>query len=300
MELRQLERFLAVAEERSFTRAANRLHIVQSALTTSIQALEQELGATLFVRNTRRVEGLTEPGKALQSEARRTLAAAHAAREAVTAVKGLLRGTLTLGIMNRFVVSKVDLPTTLGRFHAEHPGVQIKLLQGGSSVLMDNVHEGRLDLAVLGQVGRPPEGVTTTLLARDSLLVAFPPTHPMARRKEVALSSLVEQDFVDFRPSRSLRTIADRAFAAAGVHRRTTCEVTDVSTLLDLVAHAMGIALVPTAVTSYPAKVCYVRPRPPVPTWDVVIAHQGAQPANPAARAFLKALFENSGKLPRC
>jgi DNA-binding transcriptional LysR family regulator len=288
MELRQLERFLAVAEELNFTRAANRLHVVQSALTTSIQDLEMELGTTLLIRSTRRVE-LTETGRAFLTEARRVLAGVRASREAVSAVEGLLRGTLTLGIMNRYV-SKVDLPRILGRFRAKHQGVQLTVLQEGSSLLMKGVQDGHLDLAVLGMSGPPPNGVSTTLLARDSMLIAFPATHPLAGRKRIALADLRNESFVDVQLGRALRTTVDRAFAAAGIHQRTVCEVSDFSTLLDLVAHGLGIALVPQTATAFPAKIRYVQPKPPVPIWDVAVAHLGERPVNPAARAFLKDL----------
>src|SRR5581483_9448598 len=117
MELRRIEHFVAVAEERHFTRAARRAHIVQSGLSASIKALERDLGTPLLVRSTRRVE-LTAAGEAFLVEARRVLAAVAAAREAVAAVQGLLRGTLAVGIMQAHAA--VDLPAVLGRFHARH------------------------------------------------------------------------------------------------------------------------------------------------------------------------------------
>jgi hypothetical protein len=129
VELRQLEHFVVTAEERHFTRAARRLHIVQSGLSASIRALERELGAPLFVRSTRRVE-LTEAGRALLGEARRTLAAAQAARDAVADVQGLLRGRLAVGTM-QILPPAVDLLGTLGRFHAQHPDVELRLRQSG-------------------------------------------------------------------------------------------------------------------------------------------------------------------------
>src|SRR5664279_4983916 len=96
MELRQLEHFVAVAQARHFTRAAEDLSISQSGLSASVRALERELHTTLFVRNTRRVE-LTDAGRALLAESHRTLASAAAGRDAVAAVNGLLRGTLSVG-----------------------------------------------------------------------------------------------------------------------------------------------------------------------------------------------------------
>src|SRR4051794_14371497 len=98
MELRHLATFVAVAEEGSFTRAAGRLHVVQSAVSSGVRALERELGVTLFDRTTHRVQ-LSEAGRALLPEARRTLAAAAAARDAVDQLRGGLRGTVRLGVM---------------------------------------------------------------------------------------------------------------------------------------------------------------------------------------------------------
>ena len=241
MELRQMERFLVVAEERNFTRAAARLHVVQSALTTSIQMLEQELGTMLFVRNTRHVD-LTPSGSAFLVEAQRTMSAVESARDAVSAVEGLLRGTLTIGIMQRFV-SRVDLPFLLGQFRAEHPGVRLKLVQDGSQTLMEGIHSGRLDMAVLGLTGPPPEGVVARVLMREHLLVALPPGHRLAERKRIRIEDLSEENFVDLQPGRALRTITDRAFATAGIYHRTVCEASDASTLLELVSNGMGIGL---------------------------------------------------------
>src|SRR5579863_8621785 len=98
MELRQLEAFVAVAEERNFTRAAARLYVAQSGLSATIRSLEKEVHAPLFVRSTRRVD-LTPAGAAMLSEARRTLASARAAVDTVAAVEGLKRGNLTIGIV---------------------------------------------------------------------------------------------------------------------------------------------------------------------------------------------------------
>src|ERR1700730_13355172 len=107
LELRHLEQFVAVAEEGTFTPVARRLHLAQSGLSAAVRRLEKELGAPLFVRTPQRVE-LTEAGRVLLVEARRTLAAAHAAQDAVAAVQGLLRGTLHVGSAER-VLPAVDL-----------------------------------------------------------------------------------------------------------------------------------------------------------------------------------------------
>ena len=249
----------------------------------------------LFVRNTRHVD-LTPSGSAFLVEAQRTMSAVESARDAVSAVEGLLRGTLTIGIMQRFV-SRVDLPFLLGQFRAEHPGVRLKLVQDGSQTLMEGIHSGRLDMAVLGLTGPPPEGVVARVLMREHLLVALPPGHRLAERKRIRIEDLSEENFVDLQPGRALRTITDRAFATAGIYHRTVCEASDASTLLELVSNGMGIGLVPESATTYPVDIRYVWPAPPSPTWDIAVAHLGDLPANPAARAILARLLEYSAKL---
>jgi DNA-binding transcriptional LysR family regulator len=285
MELRQLEHFVAAAEERHFTRAAQRLHIVQSGLSASIKALERELDAPLFVRSTRRVE-LTQAGHALLPEARRTLAAAQAATDAVAAVQGLLRGTLAVGTM-QILPPAVDLLAVLGRFHAEHPGVELRLHQAGTGTLLEEVRNGTLDLALVAPVARPPREITMRQLASDPLLVACAPTHPLATREEVALADLAGEQFVDFQPDWGLRMLLDQTFTAAGLERSSALEVNDVPSLLELVAHGLGVALVPEVVTRYPAQVRYLRLRAPTPLFEVAVATVGDPPASQAARVLL-------------
>ena len=140
MELRQLEHFVAVAEESHFTRAAELLQISQSGLSASIRALETELGTPLFVRSTRRVE-LTEAGRVLLAESHRTLASVAAAHDAVAAVRGVLRGTLSVG--GEQCLGVVDVPAQLARFRSRHPGVEVRLRFGGSARPTDLLAAGR-------------------------------------------------------------------------------------------------------------------------------------------------------------
>src|SRR6185437_3215166 len=144
MEIRQLQHFVSVAEEQHFTRAAARLMVSQSGLSASIRALERELQAPLFVRTTRTVT-LTEAGRALLVEAERILAQERAAREAVAAVQGVLRGTLTLGAEQ--CIAGVHVARLLAAFRRRHPQVEIRLRQWGSAELAEQVAAGRLDMA---------------------------------------------------------------------------------------------------------------------------------------------------------
>lgn len=254
MELRQLEYFVAVAEECHFTRAARRMHVAQSGLSASIRALEVELGAPLFVRSTRQVE-LTQAGRALLVEARRALGTIDAARDAVAAVQGLLRGTLSVGSIQ--CLHAVHLPAVLARFHELHPGVELRLRQAGSGELVDLVRAGRLDLAFVTS-GRTGDDLKVSTLSSEPLVLACAPELPLAGRESVRLAELDGQPFVDFNPDWGTRDDVDRALAAAGVDRKVVVEVNDVHSLLDFVGFGLGVALVPRSFAGKQTRAVFV------------------------------------------
>lgn len=283
MELRHLEQFLAVAEEQSFTRAAARLHVVQSALSVSVRALERELGGRLFDRNTHRVE-LTDAGRALVPEARRTLAAAEAARDAVAAVHGGVRGSVRIGIMH--ALSLIDLAALLTRYHRERPQVQLvpRPAQGGSAELAADVEEGRLDLAFAALPGAYPATLSAHLLAAEEMVLACPPGHPLAKRRRIPLADLDGERFVEFPAGWGTRLAADRLFAEAGLQREIAVEVADVPNVTDLVRAGFGFALLPSSMVpaSRGLPVRHVRPGP---VFRVSLITPKLRPLSAAARA---------------
>ncbi len=285
MELRHLEYFVAVAEEGHFTRAAERLHLAQSGLSASIRALERELGAPLFVRSTRRV-GLTAAGRALLAEARRTLASVAAARNAVAAVQGLLRGSLAIGSEQCLCV--IDLPLVLARFRSVHPGVDIRLRQAGSSDLVEQVRAGRLDLAFVALPRRAPAGVVLTPLTSEPMMLVCHPGHRLASCDAVDWPLLEGEVFIDFHADWGARQVTDRAFDAAGMDRQVAVEVNDVHSLLDFVAQDLGVALVPRPIAFKKNKNVRAVPlRATPPAWVVSIAVPADGSANPATQALL-------------
>lgn len=286
MELRQLEHFVAVAEEGHFTRAARRSHIVQSGLSASIRALERELGTDLFARSTRHVE-LTEAGRALLPDARRTLAAAASAADAVAAVEGLLRGTLLLGIMQSFTA--FDLPALLGRFRAAHPAVEMRLRQVDSVTLAKEVREGRLEVAFASVSAEAARGLWRGTLHSEQMAAACAADHPLAGQESVGLKRLGREPFVDFEIGWGTRTALDRAFAAARVERVSACVVNDTPTLLDLVANGLGVAVVPPSIVagSHRGDLALVPIRGSVPTWTVSVLAGEPESLSAAARALL-------------
>ncbi len=270
MDLRQLEHFVTVAEERHFTRASERLFISQSGLSASIRALEKELGAELFDRNTRRVE-LTDAGRALLEQARRTLASVTAAREAVAAVQGLLRGRLRVGTEQCLGV--IDVPGELARFHESHPGVDLYVQQAGSTHLVEDVRTGRLDVAFVAGPFAIPDDLTFIRLASEPMVLICHPAHRLAGVRGIEWPELAKENFVDFHPDWGSRQVADQAFAAARSARHIASEVNDVHTLLDLVGRGLGVAVVPAPIARKKATKLASLPLPAdAPRWDITIA----------------------------
>lgn len=289
MELRQLEYFVAVAEDRHFTKAAQRMRVSQSGLSASVRALERELGATLFTRTTRSVE-LTGAGRALLSEATRTLAGARAARDAVAAVQGLLRGSLAVGTEQCVNINVGEL---LARFRAEHANVAVRLRQAGSAVLAQDVADGRLDLAFITLPGPPPDGVRLLPMTSEPMVLLCEPGHRLAGAPYVQWPQLADETFVDWHPDWGARRLTDRAFAASGTPRQVALEVYDVHTLIDMVRHGLGIAVVPepisrkeqaAALTAVPVK------GPAEQRWEVSVALPEGDRPSPAARKLLSYL----------
>jgi DNA-binding transcriptional LysR family regulator len=239
MELRQLEYFVAVAEERNFTRAAERVHISQSGVSAQIRQLERELGAELFDRSARAVT-LTVAGKAALEHARAALAAADGVRRSVGEVTGLLRGRLSVGM----VVGCTVLPLfeALAAFHEAHPGVELSLLEDNSDRLVEAVRGGALDMALVGAAALP-EGVDSVAVVSEPLVVAVPAGHPLADRKRVGLREVCAHPLVCMPPGTGLRTVFDRACAAQGLRPGVALEASAAGAVADLAARGLGVAV---------------------------------------------------------
>ena len=285
MELRHLAHFLAVAEERSFTRAAERVHLVQSALSVSIRSLERELGVALFDRTTHRVE-LTPAGQVLVPEARRTLAAAEAACDAVASVEGGLRGTVRIGIMHS--LSLIDLAALLTEYHRQRPGVTLvpSAAPGGSAELAHEVAEGRLDLAFAALPDGYPPGLDVRPLASEAMQLACPPDHPFPGRRPIALAELDGRRFIDFPNGWGTRLSVDRLFLQAGLHREIVVEVADIPNVIDLVRAGFGFAFL--APSTVPGRRLTLRAVEPAPNFTVSLVTSSTRPLPAAARALVE------------
>ena len=253
MRYRRLGYFVAVAEELSFTRAAERLHMAQPPLSQQIALLEKELGATLFDRSRRTIR-LTAAGAALLPEARRLLADLDETTRMVRRVAEGAVGRLTIG----FVPSAINgaLANVLRTFHAGHPGVEPTLREMAPDALLRALHDGRLDVAVLYlPIGEPD--LARRRLASEELLLALPDGHPAANGSGedtgVALADVADEPFVlpEQHDVPGLHAAVTALFAEAEIAPRVAQRgVWLMQTVLGLVAAGVGLAVVPSSVAA--------------------------------------------------
>lgn len=290
MNLRQIEFVVAVAEEHSFTRAAQRCSIVQSALSHQVARLELELGATLFDRSSRHVR-LTHAGQAFLRQAYVTLEAARRIPDEVASAVGQVRGQLSLGVIS--APGSIDMVALIANFHRRYPQVDIRLGQSGSEELLDRLRGGRLDAAVVGLW--PGEGVADLhhiKLGEERLVAVLPPGHPMAGDKRMTLQKLASLPLVDYPSESSARRQTDKAFAAAGITPRIHFEVNHVELIARFVAQGLAASLVPESVASGLQGVAQL------PVHDAprrVLYGVWAKSPTPATTAFVDLLRQRAG-----
>lgn len=289
MDIRQIEFFVVLAEELNFTRAAERSHVSQPGLSSSIRSLERELRCELFDRSPRLVE-LTPAGRAFLPRARSVLADVRAAQRELAAEVPVVGGTLAIGA-EQCLGDAADLPDLLAAFRHRNPGVVVRFAQLGGREIVELIRRDDLDAGLvavqadqsLGDDGR----LRSFEVARDAFEVLVAPEHPLATTlattDAVDPSLLAGRPFVDFGTSWTARRILDDAFARRRLARHTVCEVDDTHLLLDLVGQGLGAAVVPASYAAKPQAEALVR-RPvadPALSW-VVYYVTTTRPTQPA------------------
>jgi DNA-binding transcriptional LysR family regulator len=276
VELRHLRYFRAVAEELHFGRAAERLHIAQPPLSQQIRQLEAELGVTLLVRSTRKVE-LTPAGAAYLNRAVAILDAVDdAARQAQRIAEGV-EGQLAIGCVGSATYSL--LPQLVRALRESLPGVDVsvrgEMLAPAQTAALA---AGQIDLALL----RPPieqPGVLVETVRWDRLLVALPEGHPLSDREGLHIGDLRNAEFVAHsgRGRSVMNSLVAALCAGAGFVPRVRHEVEETSTLVTLVAAGVGVAVVPAPTSAL--DIAGVSYRPLLPERlgiDLVAAHMAA------------------------
>jgi DNA-binding transcriptional LysR family regulator len=275
VELRHLEYFVAVAAELNFSRAAQRIHVVQSALSASVSRLEKELGVELFDRSKRQI-ALTAAGEVFLQHARDVIHTAHRARTSVDAFRDQLTGTVTLGTLMSW--GTLDLPAALEKFRRSNPLITVRLRQSltGSAGHLTAIADGQMDLALVSSTSPGSQLVALRELMREPMVFVCESGHALADRARVQLADLAGHDFINFPIGWGIRQRLDAGFAAAGVQPVSAYEVADYAIAAELIRHRLATAILPTSAADRFPDLRTVSLHPSI-TWTLSIASAASQ-----------------------
>jgi DNA-binding transcriptional LysR family regulator len=284
MDVRQLRYFEAVARHRHFTRAADELHVAQSALSHQIRGLEAELGAQLLQRTTRAV-ALTDAGELVLGRARAVLSEMSALQGEIDEMRGLMRGHLTVGA--HLFGGELDIPAILSKFTRTYPGIEITLREGSARQMVRMLDEGSLDVTfALESV--VPSDIERLELSSEELAAAMSPRHALAGRTPLKIARLQGHPLIAFHRGSSTRDVVDGAFAEAGVSPRIALESNDFALVRSLVAGGVGVALLPRSFLERPGPRISFRSLSPALRMTVALWWRRGRRLSPAAQAFVE------------
>jgi DNA-binding transcriptional LysR family regulator len=248
MELRHIRYFLAVADERNFTRAAAKLGIGQPPLSQQIRDLENEIGAMLFHRVPHGAE-LTEAGIAFLPEASAALASAEKAKLAAQRATRGETGRLALGFTASSAFNTA-VSGTIRRFRGQWPEVGLSLTEMNSNWMMEKLMREEIDVAFIRPGLEDPKNVRLKRLADEPMLIALPAHHPLARHSKVPLSALAGEPFILFPRTVGLSLYDDivRGCRDAGFELVVTQEAPQIPSVVNLVAADLGVSIVPASI----------------------------------------------------
>jgi LysR family transcriptional regulator, transcription activator of glutamate synthase operon len=284
MELRQLRYVEAVARHRHFTRAAEELHVAQSALSHQIRRLESELGTELFERTSRRVS-TTEAGDAVVARARRVLAEVDGVREEVDELRGVTRGRISIGAL--LPGGEVDVPGLVARFSATHPGIDVGLHEGTAGDMLRYLEEDTVDAAFCLLYGELPQGIVSELLSEDEVVAVFAPGDA-PEKERIGVADLESCSIVAPRHGSTIKAAVDDLFARSGKQLRVSLESADPFLLRCLVGGGFGVGILPRSLTRREGPPIEVRSLRPALRLPVALLWREQRHISPAAAAFIE------------
>ncbi len=236
--LRQLRVFEAVADQHSFSRAAEALHLTQPAVSMQVKALEEQVGLPLFEQIGKRIH-LTEAGETLQRLSRTIGDELRAAEEALDAMRGLQQGRLAIAVVS---TAKYVAPPLLARFLTAYPGVALRLAVDNRAEVLRQLAANEVDLAI---IGRPPEdlAITAEAFADHPHVVIAPPQHPLAGYRRIPLGRLAGETFIVREPGSGTRGLLERLFASHGLALNVSMEMASNESIKQAVLAGMGVSL---------------------------------------------------------
>jgi LysR family transcriptional regulator, low CO2-responsive transcriptional regulator len=290
--IRQLQVFVCAARHLSFARAAEELHLTQPAISMQVKELESVVGLPLFDRGGRRI-GLTTPGEYFLVHARRMLAALKDATDTMARMKGVESGRLTIGIVS---TAKYFVPRLLAEFRREHPAIELRLEVGNRQVLVGQLQNNEVDLAIMGT---PPRELDTRAepFAANPLVMIAAPEHPLTRLSQVPAALLGNEVFLVREPGSGTRASMEIFLKERRIHPATMVEMPSNETIKQAVMADMGVSMlsmhtIGLELRAGVIKMLEVDGLPLLRRWHVV--NMSAKLLSPAAEAFRYFILEKA------
>ena len=286
MDVRQLKFFLGVAQCESFTKAAEKLHIAQPALSIAIKKLEEELEVLLFNRRDRKIT-LTAEGEALLLHAQGILQGVNNAKREIADLRGLLKGEVRVGLTP--MLSSFFFPKIISSFKLSHPGLRISISGDSAWCIQRKIESGELDVGVIA--GEVPEGLDSHHLLREEIVACVYPGHPFAERKKVALCELLGEPLIHYKEGYHLRELIDELCACEGIIPAVVAESNLFSLIRSLVKEKLGLAFFLKMVVARDTEVVAISCDPPLFV-NLYIAWKKNSYLSRANRAFVDFLIQ--------
>jgi LysR family transcriptional regulator, transcription activator of glutamate synthase operon len=283
VELRQLRYAEAVARHRHFTRAADELHVAQSALSHQVRRLEAELGMELFERTSRHVVP-TDAGEAIAARARRILAEVEDAREEIDELRGLVRGRVSIGAL--LPAGDIDVPRLLASFSEAYPGIEVALREGTAGTMRRLLAEDEVDAAFSLIFGELPDDLEVERVSEDELVALFPPG-AAPRATHATVDDLATHVLITPSGGSAIRNALDEQFASAGKRMRISLESGDPFLLRCLVSAGFGAAVLGRSLTEREGPPVETRGLRPAVRLPVALLWRRGRHQSPVARAFI-------------
>jgi len=294
VEFRQIRYALAVAKERSFTKAARRLNISQSAVSEQVKLLEDEAGFPLFQRTPRGID-LTERGRTFLYEAEGIIGDLMSLADTARRLRGEILDTFTIGMGSG--LAQIFMPRLFGRVDEMMPGARLEIITAPTKAIFNDLHEERIDvgLAIESEPERVPAGLVFDRLTVVEMGLIVPPKHPLARsRQPVDVARLIAEPIVMNELSVGYGQVVMSLFTDLGIRPNILAIVDNVETMKAIVQSGKGIAIVPVRCVENEVALGVLKLLQIAPECQIALSlFRRRQPMSRRKEAFLAALHES-------
>lgn len=242
MDIRHLEYFSEVARHRSFTKAAQVLHVTQPTISKMIKTLEEELGVVLFTRSAKQID-LTDAGEAVFSQAQHVLSAFQNLTSELSDVMNIKKGNIRIGLPP--IASSSVFPRVIGEFNKVYPEISLEIIEVGSKMVERGIEDGTLDIGVVCTLPDKQGVFEMFSFIKDPLMLIVHPEHDLAGRSEISFADLANESFVLYRDDFSLHDRIVERCIQSGFHPRVICESSQRDFMTEAVAAGLGVAFLP-------------------------------------------------------